>query len=62
LVVERAIVLGDLREDTDADIVVDACVAPVFYRFLITGAPLDSAFVDDLITSVIRGFAPDRRS
>ncbi len=57
-VVERAAARGDLREGVDADLVVDACVGPVFYRFLVTRAPLDARFVSAHVESVLRAFAP----
>jgi AcrR family transcriptional regulator len=43
-VVRRAIARGDLRADVDVELVVDGIVSPVFYRFLVTHAPLDDAF------------------
>jgi AcrR family transcriptional regulator len=58
-VVERAVRNGELRNDVDAELVVDACVGPVFYRFLVSRAALDQAFVDALVDSVARAFAPE---
>ncbi|MFI5046960.1 MAG: TetR/AcrR family transcriptional regulator [Acidimicrobiia bacterium] len=57
-VVERAIARGELRSDIDPELVIDACVGPVFYRFLVSGAPIDDRFLDALVTSVVRAFAP----
>jgi len=57
-VVERAIAHGEIRSDVDPELVVDALVAPVFYRFLVSRAPLDAAFVDDLVDAVVRAFGP----
>jgi AcrR family transcriptional regulator len=57
-VVERAIERGDMRADVDPELVVDACVGPIFYRFLVTHAPLDDSFVAALVESVLRAFAP----
>jgi AcrR family transcriptional regulator len=57
-VVERAVARGDMRDDIDAELVVDACVGPVFYRFLVTHAPLDEAFAAAHVDSVLRAFGP----
>ena len=62
VVVRRAIARGDLRPDTDVELVVDFYVSPIFYRFLITGAPLDdvfaSAIVDMTMRACLRHVAP----
>jgi AcrR family transcriptional regulator len=57
-VVERAIATGEMRSDVDVDLVVDACVGPVFYRFLVSGAPLDSSFTEGLVDGLLRAFGP----
>ena len=36
--------------------VIDSYVGPIFYRFLISDAPLDDAFADTLVDSVLRAF------
>jgi len=55
-VVRRGIARGDLRADADVDLVVDAVVSPVFYRFLVTNAPLDERFRAGLVDSTFRAF------
>ncbi len=45
VVVRRGIERGDFRAGVDVDVVVDAFTSPTFYRFLVTNAPLDAAFV-----------------
>jgi AcrR family transcriptional regulator len=55
-VVLRGIARGDLRPDVDPEAVIDAYVGPVFYRFLISDAPLDDAFADSLVDTVLRAF------
>ena len=50
----RGVERGDLRPDVDLEAVIDAYVGPIFYRFLISDAPLDDAFADTLVDSVIR--------
>jgi hypothetical protein len=56
-VVSRGIARGDLRADVDVDAVVDAYVGPVFYRFLVSDAPLDDAYADSLVDTVLRAFS-----
>ena len=54
----RGIARGDFCADADPEAVIDAYVGPIFYRFLISDAPLDDAFADALVDSVLRAFAP----
>jgi AcrR family transcriptional regulator len=56
-VVSRGIARGDLRADVDVDAVVDAYVGPIFYRFLVSDAPLDDAYADSLVDTVLRAFS-----
>jgi AcrR family transcriptional regulator len=56
-VVRRGIERGDFRVDVDADAVVDAFVSPIFYRFLVTHAPLDGAFRATVVDAVMRAFS-----
>ena len=55
-VLRRGVDRGDLRSDVDLEAVIDAYVGPIFYRFLISDAPLDDAFADTLVDSVLRAF------
>lgn len=54
--VEHAAARGELRPGVDPELVVDACVGPVFYRFLVSRAPLDRDFVDGLVDAVVHAF------
>jgi AcrR family transcriptional regulator len=56
-VVARGIDRGDFQPDVDPEAVIDAYVGPVFYRFLISDAPLDDDFVDALVDTVLRAFS-----
>lgn len=56
-VVDRAVDRGDVRADVDPDLFIDACVGPIFYRFLVTRAPLDARFASEHVESVLRAFA-----
>jgi AcrR family transcriptional regulator len=56
--VERGISRGALRPDTDPTTVHDLLIGPVYYRLLLTGQPLDSAFAQRTVDAVLRAFAP----
>jgi AcrR family transcriptional regulator len=56
-VILRGIERGDLRPDVDPEAVIDAFVGPIFYRFLISDAPLDDAFADALADNVLHAFS-----
>jgi AcrR family transcriptional regulator len=57
-IVHRGIERGDFRAEVDVEIVVDAFVSPVFYRFLVTHAPLDDAFLGAVVEMALRAFGP----
>ena len=57
--VRRGIERGDLRADVDLELVVDCYVSPIFYRFLITDAPLDDAFAAAVVDTTSARSAPD---
>jgi AcrR family transcriptional regulator len=40
---------GELPPDTDVDLLVDQLVGPVYYRVLVTGAPVPREFTDHLV-------------
>ncbi len=56
--VRRGIARGDIRADADVDLLVDLIAAPVFYRHLVSGSPLDGDFVDRLVDTVLSAAAP----
>lgn len=58
LIVQRGIERGDLAAVLDTETFVDFYVGPVFYRFLVTKAPLDREFVDAVVDATLRAFAP----
>jgi AcrR family transcriptional regulator len=59
IVVRRAIERGDLRPDVDPELVIDCYVSPVFYRFLVTNAPLDDEFAASIVDVTMRAFGSD---
>jgi AcrR family transcriptional regulator len=55
---ERARKRGDIRPDADLALAVDALHGAVFYRLLLSGAPLDEEFAARLADQVLAGLAP----
>ncbi len=56
-VVERAMARGELAPDTDPDIVTDLLVGPLFYRHLVSRAPLTDSYADEVVDSVVAALA-----
>ena len=56
-VLRRGIERGDFAPDVDLEAMIDTYVGPVFYRFLISDAPLDAPFADTLVDTVLRAFS-----
>jgi AcrR family transcriptional regulator len=54
-VLERGIARGELRRDTDVDLVIDALGGAVTFRLLQRHAPLTRAFTDALVDVVLNG-------
>lgn len=57
-VLRRAIARGALRADVDPEVLVDQLAGALYYRVLITGAPLGGRYPDDLVRAVLRGALP----
>jgi AcrR family transcriptional regulator len=57
LVFERAIARGEVAPDTDVGVAFETLIGPLYFRALITGEPLDDAFLERLISVVLNGFA-----
>src|SRR3954469_12255965 len=47
-VVERAVERGDLRADTDVDLTYELLLGPVYFRLLLSGAPLETGLAERL--------------
>jgi AcrR family transcriptional regulator len=54
---ERGRARGEIREDADLELAVDALHGAVFYRLLLSGEQLDDAFVDRLADQTLAGLA-----
>jgi hypothetical protein len=61
--VERAKANGEFRRDTDAELLVDSIVGPIYFRLLLRFAPLTEAYGEALVEQVLRGAraSPKRR-
>jgi AcrR family transcriptional regulator len=55
--VERGIARGDLREDLDLDLVHELLFGPVYYRLLLSGAPLEPGLAERVVDAVLPAFA-----
>ena len=56
-VVARGVERGDLRADTDAQLLLETLVAPIHGRLLLTGEPVDDDFGERLVDQVLTGVA-----
>jgi AcrR family transcriptional regulator len=52
---ERGKDAGELRSDTDPDLLNDAIFGAIYYRFLLHSGPLTRRFGEELVDQVIRG-------
>jgi AcrR family transcriptional regulator len=57
-VLVRGVGRGDLDADLDFELALDVLGGAVFYRLLITGAPLDDQLAAGVVELILRGFAP----
>jgi len=57
----RAILRGELRKDTDLDLLLDSLYGPIYMRFLIQHDRLTPDFTDRLCALVLEGARPRRR-
>lgn len=58
-IIERGILRGELKKDLDVELCIDLIFAPLFYRLLITGEKVDSAFVKSLISYALMGLSTE---
>jgi AcrR family transcriptional regulator len=59
-VLRRAIERGELREDTDPELLIDMLVGPIIYRFIITGGDMEAAagYAPRVLAAVQAAFSP----
>ncbi|MFF1919452.1 TetR/AcrR family transcriptional regulator [Streptomyces sp. NPDC058221] len=53
--IEQARDAGELSDGVDAEVLFDQLAGALYYRLLITGAPIDAAYVDRLVAGALRG-------
>jgi AcrR family transcriptional regulator len=54
----RAQATGEIRADTDIEVLADALWGPIFHRLLVTRMTLDRRFIDKLLDLVLGGARP----
>lgn len=52
-IVRRGIARGEIAREADPDELLEALVAPLFLRVLVTGAPVDDTVIDRAVTAVM---------
>ena len=57
-VLRRGVARGELRADADLELALDLLNGPMFYRYLITGGPVDEALTAACGETVLRTLAP----
>ena len=59
--VERGIERGDLRPDMDRELAHELLFGPIYYRLLLSGAPLEPGLAERVVDAVLPAFATSRR-
>ncbi len=54
--VERGIERGDLRADTDVELIHELLFGPVYYRLFLSGSPLDKHLGERIVDAVLPAF------
>ena len=54
IIVLRGVERGEIRADVDPNLLLESLVGPLYLRLLITREPLDDAFIEMLVTQLIR--------
>lgn len=52
---ERGVQRGELKDNLDIEVVTDLIYGPIFYRLLVTGQPIDDAYVQQLVRYAFQG-------
>jgi hypothetical protein len=55
-IVERGIARGDLRADADIELAHELLFGPVYYRLLLSGAPLEEGLARRIVDAVLPAF------
>ena len=57
-IVKRGIKRGELRPDTDVDLLHELLFGPIYYRLFLSGEPLDRKLPGQIVDAVLPGFRP----
>ncbi len=60
-VLQQGVERGELSQDLDIEMALDAFYSPLFYRLLIKHQPLTLKFVDELVQTVMQGLVLEER-
>jgi AcrR family transcriptional regulator len=55
--VERGISRGELRAGLNPEMVTDLLLGPIYYRFFLSGSPMDEGFGKSLVATLLPAFA-----
>jgi AcrR family transcriptional regulator len=58
-IVERAVERGELQTGTQPGDVLEAVLAPIYFRLLVTGEPIEQRFLERVVDLAIMGVAGD---
>jgi AcrR family transcriptional regulator len=57
--VEQAKANGEFPPDTDAEVLIDSVIGPIYFRLLLKFAPLTEKYGENLVDQVLRGLRSD---
>lgn len=53
-IIGRGVARGELPADTDADLMIEALIAPLYLRLLVTDVPIDADYADRVVDLILR--------
>jgi AcrR family transcriptional regulator len=59
--IERGAARGDLRPDTDAELLHDLLFGAIYHRLLLSGRPLDQTYAEQVVDSVLGSITPAKQ-
>ncbi|MFI6920453.1 TetR/AcrR family transcriptional regulator C-terminal ligand-binding domain-containing protein [Nonomuraea spiralis] len=60
VVIDRAVVRGELPTGTDAALALELLIAPLHFRTLLSRRPIDDHLVEQTVDTLLRGLSQDR--
>ena len=57
-IVERAVERGELPASTNANLIIESVIGPLYVRLLLTGEPITEELADQIVELVTRGATP----